>query len=182
MHYFLSEEAFMQTALGACYFDRKQLKVITLFGYCSKGVPGLQLVGVGKNSQYLKEKMVYLSRMQKIKFPLKRFVICLDNCTQEATLENIQWLEFPLLIMYWSLAGKIPIHCLSDCLTIGKVDLEGRVHQPSLLDEDFFEKIKFIMGDKKKLIHYGDRNTGELKYINARGLLGEYSQVLFPIS
>jgi hypothetical protein len=62
---------------------------------------------------------------------LRRFVICVDlnDLDQEYTNEELKWLEFPILLIYWYLAGHIPIAKLDDCLCAGWVKVSGEIYQ-----------------------------------------------------
>ena len=66
---------------------------------------------------YLKEKFIYLSREKKLKFPLKRFVLCVEGELESKKFkdEEYRFLELPLLMMLWSLTGHLPLEHLEDC-------------------------------------------------------------------
>lgn len=102
---------------------------VDIFGYASNGIPGIEIVGLGKYSRSMKEKFIYLSRERKLRFPLKRFVLCIEGEVEGKKFkeEEYRYLELPLLIMLWSLTGHLPLGNLDDCFASGKISVEGDV-------------------------------------------------------
>ncbi len=102
---------------------------VDIFGYASNGIPGIEIVGVGKYARSMKEKFIYLSREKKLKFPLKRFVLCVEGELEGKKFkeEEYRYLELPLLMMLWSLTGHLPLQQLEDCFASGKISIEGDV-------------------------------------------------------
>lgn len=102
---------------------------VDIFGYSSNGIPGIEIVGMGKHARSMKEKFVYLSREKKLKFPLKRFVLCVEGELESKKFkdEEYRYLELPLLMMLWSLTGHLPLEKLEDCFAAGKISVEGIV-------------------------------------------------------
>ena len=75
---------------------------------------------------------------------MRRFVICLDlNELSEKDVNHLKWLEFPLLLLYWYLAGLIPIRKLDNCLASGWVNMRGDIFQMnhSLLDLEYVQSL-----------------------------------------
>ena len=102
---------------------------VDIFGYSSNGIPGIEIVGIGKYSRSMKEKFIYLSRERKLRFPLKRFVLCVEGEVEGKRFkeEEYRYLELPLLLMLWSLTGHLPLGNLEDCFASGKISVEGEV-------------------------------------------------------
>lgn len=102
---------------------------VDIFGYASNGIPGIEIVGVGKYARTMKEKFIYLSRQKKLKFPMKRFVLCVEGELEGKKFkdEEYRYLELPLLLMLWSLTGHLPLQALEDCFAAGKISVEGEV-------------------------------------------------------
>lgn len=102
---------------------------VDIFGYASNGIPGIEIVGVGKYARCMKEKFIYLSREKKLKFPLKRFVLCVEGELEGKKFkeDEYRYLELPLLMMLWSLTGHLPLTALEDCFASGKISVEGEV-------------------------------------------------------
>jgi hypothetical protein len=103
--------------------------IVDLFGYTTKGIPGLEIIGYGKNSRQLKEKLIFLSRRQPEGLPLSRFVLCLDETSQTIQLKEnqLRWLEIPFLILFWSLARLVPLEQLENCYSSGTIGVSGRM-------------------------------------------------------
>ena len=47
----------METEIKSYIKTKTGIKVITIFGYASRGVPGVEINGVGKLSKNIKEKL-----------------------------------------------------------------------------------------------------------------------------
>lgn len=122
----------METQLQSCYFTKKGPSLITLFGYATKSVPGLEINGLGKYGKSIKEKIVFVTRTRQLPIPLKRFVLNVEISDELGDLESssVKWLEYPLLLHYWFLAGLLPISKLDNCLAIGSLNPSGEVIEP----------------------------------------------------
>jgi hypothetical protein len=122
----------METQLQSCYFTKKGPSLITLFGYATKSVPGLEINGLGKYGKAIKEKIVFVTRTRQLKIPLKRFVLNVEISDELGDLESssVKWLEYPLLLHYWFLAGLLPITKLDNCLAVGSLTPSGDVMEP----------------------------------------------------
>jgi len=121
--------------LRALYPDANKIGSIEIFGYCSKGMPGLEIVGLGSFGRSLKEKLIFLSRQFGIKIPLKRYVLCIELPTilkGDKSTEDCRWLELPILILFWTLTGTLGLENLDDCVAIGKVQVNGTILCPEL--------------------------------------------------
>lgn len=119
----------MNMRTKSLYPHAGQLCPVDIFGYASHGIPGIEIVGMGKHSRSLKEKFVYLSRVRQLKFPKKRFVLCVEGELENKKFkeEEYRYLELPLLVMLWSLTGHLPLSQLEDCFASGKVSVEGDI-------------------------------------------------------
>ena len=122
----------METQLQSCYFTKKGPSLVTLFGYSTKSVPGLEINGLGKYGKAIKEKIVFVTRSRQLQIPLKRFVLNVELTDDLGDLESssVKWLEYPLLLHYWFLAGLLPIMKLDNCLAIGSLTPSGEVEEP----------------------------------------------------
>lgn len=122
----------METQLQTCFFTKKGPTLITLFGYSSKSVPGLEINGIGKYGKAIKEKIVYITRTRQLQIPLKRFVLNVEFSDDLGDLESasVKWLEYPLLLHYWYLAGLLPISKLDNCFASGSLTPSGLVEEP----------------------------------------------------
>jgi len=122
----------METQLQSCYFTKKGPALVTLFGYATKSVPGLEINGLGKYGKSIKEKIIFVTRSRQLKIPLKRFVLNVEITDDLGDLESssVKWLEYPLLLHYWFLAGLLPISKLDNCFALGSLTPSGDVHEP----------------------------------------------------
>jgi hypothetical protein len=137
------QEEFMNMRTKSLYPFGGQFCPVDLFGYSSNGIPGIEIVGMGKYARGVKEKFIYLSRQKKLKFPLKRFVLCVEGEVESKKFkdEEYRFLELPLLMMLWSLTGHLPLERLEDCFASGKISVEGFI---SSLDLSLVEQEKLI--------------------------------------
>lgn len=136
-----------QRILGAVK-HRNSERLIDIFGYSSKGLPGLDIVGLGQAGRLIKEKFVYLSRTSGLKIPVKRYVLCVEDSAflREVGQDEVRWLELPLLILFWGLAEQFQFAKLEDCIACGHVHPSGRIlsRVPDLKevgDESFYKII-----------------------------------------
>lgn len=122
----------METQLQTCYFTKKGPALVTLFGYATKSIPGLEINGLGKYGKSIKEKIVFVTRTRHLQIPLKRFVLNVEMTDDLGDLESssVKWLEYPLLLHYWFLAGLLPISKLDNCLALGSLTPSGEVFEP----------------------------------------------------
>lgn len=122
----------METQLQSCYFTKKGPALVTLFGYATKSVPGLEINGLGKYGKAIKEKIVFVTRTRGLQIPLKRFILNVEITDDLGDLESnsVKWLEYPLLLHYWFLAGLLPISKLDNCFAVGSLNPSGLVEEP----------------------------------------------------
>lgn len=122
----------METQLQTCYFTKKGPALVTLVGYATKSVPGLEINGLAKYGKAIKEKIVFVTRTRGLQIPLKRFVLNVELSDDLGDLESnsVKWLEYPLLLHYWFLAGLLPISKLDNCLAVGSLTPSGLVEEP----------------------------------------------------
>ncbi len=122
----------METQLQSCYFTKKGPFLITLFGYSTKSIPGLEINGLGKYGKAIKEKIVFITRSRQLQIPLKRFVLNVELQDELGDLESssVKWLEYPLLLHYWFLAGLLPISKLDNCFAVGSLSPGGTIEEP----------------------------------------------------
>lgn len=111
---------------------------VDIFGYSSNGIPGIEIVGIGKHARAMKEKFIFLSRTRNLKFPLRRFVLCVEGELEGKKFkdEEFRYLELPLLVMLWSLTGHLPLKQLDDCFACGKVSVEGEISSLQLSESE----------------------------------------------
>ncbi len=112
-----------------------------IFGYSTRGIPGLEVVGLGKRGRLLKEKLNFVNKRADIRVPAKRYVICIDNeIIEKIEHKSFRWLELPTLLLYWSLAEIIQVSNLDMCLCGGTLSTSGEIKSFHMTksDADFF--------------------------------------------
>ncbi len=116
----------METQIQTFAFSTRTPQPVTLFGYASKSLPGLEINGLGKYGRTLKEKIIFLTRSRQLQVPLNRFVISTEYevDTDPAVLK---WLDLPVLLLYWYLAGHVRMGRLDNCLAVGNITPSGDV-------------------------------------------------------
>jgi hypothetical protein len=166
----------METQLQSCYLTKKGPSLVTLFGYSTKSVPGLEINGLGKYGKFIKEKIVFITRARGLQIPLKRFVLNVEISDDLGDLESssVKWLEYPLLLHYWFLAGFIPISKLDNCFAIGSVTPSGIIEEP--ISQDFIELCE---GQNLHLISSVNEVKSPMGFIDARELLGQIMHLEF---
>lgn len=158
----------METQLQGCYFSKKGPNLVTFFGYSTKSIPGLEINGIGKYGRGIKEKIIYITRCRNLPIPLKRYVLNVELSDDLGELESgsIKWLEFPLLLHYWFLAGLLPISKLDNCLAVGAVNPSGKIEEPPLKSI-----IEICNQEELSLISVSEENSEIIRKIDARELL-----------
>lgn len=135
---------------------------VEVFGYNSKSQPGLEINGLNGKGRLIKEKITFLSKKRKLKYPLKRFVLCVEGDGLEKS--QVEFLELPLLICFWSMAGFLPLKRLDNCFTAGKVSLDGDIYFKPLTEE-FFKIMEFSYGEllcrEDRLLLLGKPGAGD---------------------
>lgn len=148
----------MQQSLRSFIAFESQYIGVHVFGYATKGLPGLEIVGLGKYSRNIKEKLIYLTRLEEVVLPKRRYVLCVEQDEEVKGLreDHIRWLELPLLILYWTLAQTLQIHQLRNCFCAGKVRLDGSL-APQKFPEGFLNGPE--VSDKKLLFLVYSKNN-----------------------
>ncbi len=175
----------MQTQIKTYIQTSKGLKFITIFGYATRGVPGVQINGAGRLSKNIKEKIIYLTRNKNIKLSTKRYVICLDisDCSESLGVEELKSIELPILLIFWYLAGILPMKKLDNCLCSGWFTTQGIIYQsPYPFGLDKYLPVDLTPVEFKSLKHitFIDGESGFQK-IDSRLLLEHLSDLKFRI-
>jgi hypothetical protein len=169
-------EVEMETQLQSCYFTKKGPALVSLFGYATKSVPGLEINGLGKYGRTVREKVVFVTRTRGLPIPLKRFVLNVELTDDLGDLEGaaVRWLEYPLLLHYWFLAGLLPITTLDNCLALGALNPGGLVEEPygpAIAD--------LCAANGLHLISSTSPAPGPARVIDARDLFGAVARLEF---
>ena len=155
------------------YSSSGKYRASSIFGYASKGLPGLEIIGLNKKNQVIREKLIYLGRYYQVKIPVRRYVLCVeDYCFEKGT---VRWLELPLLVLYWKLAGILPIKKLENCFCGGKISTMGTV-QIIPLEETFLDALDKKLGREQRKLNYlvsgFVRERTNIRLIPLKGLFG----------
>jgi hypothetical protein len=145
----------MQTKIKSFIKKGERHFYFNIFGYTTKGMPGIEIIGPTKFAKILKEKIIYLIRSMQLKTPTRRYVICIDETLElkNFELEEIHNLEFPILVVYLQLAELLKINKLDDCLCAGKLGVNGVIDSIPLYEfKEEFENYKYIGLDASE--HY----------------------------
>jgi hypothetical protein len=81
---------------------------------------------MGKYGKTLKEKIIFITRSRQLPIPLKRFVISAEYDLGSDPY-MLRWLDLPVLLLYWYLAGHIRMGRLDNCLAVGSISPSGEV-------------------------------------------------------
>lgn len=127
-------EVVVQTQIQGIFRHRRGHELVNIFGYTSQGMPGIEIIGLGGLGRLIKEKLLFLSKTQSLRFPLKRYVLGVEmvDSAKDFEVEALRWLEFPILLSFWTLCDLLPISKLEDCLASGKVSVSGKIEEPIL--------------------------------------------------
>lgn len=114
----------------------RDYKVVSLFGYRSNGVPGIEIKGLPCSQNIVREKLVYLSKLYGVKVPIRKFHLCLDLPKEVTKLKkelvNDRCFDLPLLLLYWSLAEIVNIQNIEYCFALGTIQPDGRILIPKV--------------------------------------------------
>ena len=103
------------------------------------------------------------------------FVLCVDvNELSSQNVQELKWLEFPFLLLYWYLAGLVPIRKLDDCLSSGMIHVSGVITHlvlPPSFREIVKEHFKNECIEQLKIIESSEAHTSSLYQIDTKLLL-----------
>lgn len=164
----------METQIQSYSFSKRDPGPVTLFGYATKSLPGLELNGLGKYGKTLKEKIIFLTRSRQLSVPLKRFVISAEFDLDQDP-EVLRWLDLPMLLLYWYLAGLLPMGRLDNCLAVGHITPGG-----VLLGKTGPELVLAAQMNQLLLLGIPDLwKNPDVNFIDPRELLGHVPELVF---
>ena len=133
----------MQNRISGLLPCRNDYRLTEIFGYTSKSLPSLEIIGLGAEGKQIKEKFIYITKVLGLKIPRLRYVLCLENLDiSKDEKDELTWLELPLLILYFQLAGILPIHKLCDCVATGRVLPSLEIYEPHYESLKLHEKLR----------------------------------------
>jgi hypothetical protein len=122
----------------------------TVFGYSNKGIPGLEIVGLGNEGRIIKEKIIYFIRARSLGLPRKRIVIGVDTNGDFKKRISFEPLELPIFIIFLTLSGHLKTSTLNNCFTIGGISTLGN-YIPTFFNKDLHQYIENLNGDLENL-------------------------------
>lgn len=160
----------MEIKINSVIPIRNSLNSVQVFGYTSKGQPGLEIHGLNGKGRLIKEKIIFLSKKRKLRYPLKRFVLCVEG--EELEKSQVEYLELPLLICFWTMANLIPLQRLDNCYASAQVSLDGKVRQLSLERDFWMDLEKDLKIKNQKVIYFGklDGSTSKIEESHIQSL------------
>lgn len=132
----------MQNQIKSALLTEDRYKEATVFGYSNKGIPGVEIVGIGNEGRIIKEKIIYLIRARSLGLPKKRIVIGVDLEGEVKKKGSYESLELPIFIIFLTLSGHLKTSALNNCFTVGGVSTLGK-YQPKFFNSSlnqFLEK------------------------------------------
>ncbi|MCO4755886.1 MAG: hypothetical protein KC478_15505 [Bacteriovoracaceae bacterium] len=147
--------------------------VMEIFGYSTKGIPGVEIVGLGAKGKSIKEKFIFLNKKLEFKIPARRYVLCVEDSLFSTSKDDLyRWLELPFLIMYWSMANILPIQNLDNCLCGGKITARGKISSELFSDGPNSEVLEYLESGLKLITAnsamYKDEQVIPLKEVMGR--------------
>lgn len=138
----------MESKIKCLIKDKNHFIKVNIFGNTSKGVPGIEIIGIGNQGRFIKEKFVQISKELNMRIPPLKYILCVEiNESMKLSKDDLANVELPLLITFWSLASQIPIKNLNDCLAFGKVTVDREIIIP-----DWGIPVEILNGPKKTKI------------------------------
>jgi hypothetical protein len=139
----------METQIKSAIITKKGYRIVNLFGYSTNGIPGLEIFLPAPHAKSMKEKFIFISKKRNLKLPMKRYVLCAE-IPLEKTIEDLSWLELPLMLLYWHLGGVLSVMNLADCFCVGRVNSLGQITHLNL-PENFYQVLakSFLLEDKR---------------------------------
>jgi len=163
--------------------DGKLIMPVILYGYSSRGIPGIEIIGLGNLGKIVKEKIIFLTKKQGIQLPLKKYVLCVDLERFPQQLSLLRSLELPLLILYWSMANILPIKRTDDCFVAGCIGHHGVLHvesEPDVLRSAFLKLSESYYGEDLKNIGFKDNSTNSIfKTFDIKELFSDQTTISF---
>lgn len=155
----------METEIRSFINSSLGTKIVDIFGYSTRGIPGVEIHGMGKSGKNVKEKIIYITRARKIRVPTRRIVINIENwdINDRTAAGSMVWLEYPVLLLYWYLSGVLPIKRLDDCIASGRLQAHGEIihgQVPSDLLSRLSKIFNPIQLRQLKLIGNGTQSCG----------------------
>ncbi|MAW07486.1 MAG: hypothetical protein CME61_04305 [Halobacteriovoraceae bacterium] len=122
----------MENQLHSAIEHRGKIFALKVYGYATRGIPGVEIVGLGNEGRTLKEKIIFLIKSKRLGISRKRIIISVDFNERPIGKLSASELEIPIFILFLSLNGNLKLKNLSDCFCAGTLKI------PFGLDENFY--------------------------------------------
>ncbi len=173
----------MEEYIRGYYPNSKEIELVDIFGYSVKGLPGVEIVGLGQMGKFIKEKIVYICKSNNLKFQLRRYVLCVDREVEIKDKSKILWLELPLLILFLTLTGHLKISKLHQFMAGGRIYVNNRISVLTLSDLNRLLNINLDDREESKFLLCDDSSNSAQcdKIISLNELLGAIGNFKFDL-
>jgi len=159
----------VQSYISSYFHHLNTFKIVKIFGYCSRGVPGIEIVGFSGKNKILKEKVIYISKRYNIKIPHKKYVLCLDSSNSFGiSQDSFRKFELPLIILFWKLSKNVEISMLEKCISIGSFNPTGK------LESQVISRKEALIGKDSIWIGNYKSSFDDFKVIDFENIIKEY--------
>ncbi len=154
----------------------------TIYGYSTKGLPGIDIVGLGSMGRVLKEKIIFITREFNQKYPLKRYVLSVEGVDHldKNDIKELKNLELGFLILFWKLAEIISISRLEQCLCSGQINVRQELTSPPIKNDFWHELDKELANKKSKVTVIGPTVDQRYEFIQQFPIQSLLQQLTAP--
>lgn len=122
---------------------------VQVYGYSTRSIPGLEIIGLQGQSKALKNKIIYFCRKNNLRIPPQRYVIGYEDFSFGEKLSSAKKtsLELPTLLLFLNLCGVLPLVKIENCFSSGTFTINGTLkNDQQVLNklDDFFHKKNLI--------------------------------------
>ncbi|MDA8792660.1 hypothetical protein N9N67_05410 [Bacteriovoracaceae bacterium] len=140
---------------------------IQVYGYSSRSLPGLEIIGPHGQIKNLKNKIIYFCRKNNLKIPPRRYVIGYEdfNLGKKLAIAENKSLELPTLLLFLNLCGILGLAKIENCFNAGTFSIDGKL----ISDQQYLNKMLEFIRDED-LIYVGDTSSCTGKNISLKKL------------
>ena len=144
-------------------------ELVDLFGYCTRGMPSLEVHAHAQTSKIFKEKLLFLTKSGQMRLPPRRYILCTDIASMRCSQKDLNNFELPFLILFWSLAEALPIRKLDDCVCSGKIHVNGLIMSRELGPDHI--RCLSLSREKLKIIGVERKSSTQFPVISLNSLM-----------
>lgn len=153
----------------------KDFVLTPIFGYANRGVPGIEIIGLGNQGRSLKEKIIYLNKLNGWDIPQRKYLLCFENEEWDMVRKmDRRHVELPIWLLYMKLAGKIKMRTMKDVVAAGKLSSRGEI------DCFNFSELMAARWNKNDLVPIVQSQTDNMRTIPLEELLYPLKQESIP--